>query len=179
MKGKKIIEYISSNVENISINLHFVFGLNTEQIKDLILNLAKAFKYNENLANKNQSLEVFSFENCKKLKKELLNLGLSSDTIGKVIVKSPVILLYSNQLDSVYYLFKNKKYCGYTILDDDKYVTYLLNENIKSNVISNNYVTDNMLKYYKVNDYKKEVFDSLESQFKLKNYYFKKKSVKR
>ena len=128
---------------------------------------------NENLANKNQSLEVFSFENCNKLKKELLNLGLSLDTIEKVIVKSPVILLYSNQLDSVYYLFKNKKYCGYTILDDDKYVTYLLNENIKSNVIFNNYVTDNMLKYYKVNDYKKEVFDSLENQFKLKNYYFK------
>ena len=125
---------------------------------------------NENLANKNQSLEVFSFENCNKL----LNLGLSLDTIEKVIVKSPVILLYSNQLDSVYYLFKNKKYCGYTILDDDKYVTYLLNENIKSNVISNNFVTDNMLKYYKVNDYKKEVFDSLESQFKLKNYYLKK-----
>ena len=129
---------------------------------------------NENLANKNQSLEVFSFEICNKLKKGLLNLGLSLDTIEKVIVKSPVILLYSNQLDSVYYLFKNKKYCGYTILDDDKYVTYLLNENIKSNVIFNNYVTDNMLKYYKVNDYKKEVFDSLESQFKLKNYYFKK-----
>lgn len=129
---------------------------------------------NENLANKNQSLEVFSFEKCNKLKKELLNLGLSLDTIEKVIVKSPVILLYSNQLDSVYYLFKNKKYCGYTILDDDKYVTYLLNENIKSNVIFNNYVTDNMLKYYKVNDYKKEVFDSLENQFKLKNYYFKK-----
>ena len=119
-------------------------------------------------------MEVFSFENCNKLKKELLNLGLNLDTIEKVIVKSPVILLYSNQLDSVYYLFKNKKYCGYTILDDDKYVTYLLNENIKSNVISNNFVTDNMLKYYKVNDYKKEVFDSLESQFKLKNYYFKK-----
>ena len=98
MKGKKVIEYISSNVENISINLHFVFGLNTEQIKDLILNLA----------NKNQSLKVFSFENCNKLKKELLNLGLSLDTIEKVIVKSPVILLYSNQLDSVYYLFKNK-----------------------------------------------------------------------
>ena len=54
MKGKKVIEYISSNVENISINLHFVCGLNTEQIKDLILNLAKAFKYNENLDNKNQ-----------------------------------------------------------------------------------------------------------------------------
>lgn len=36
MKGKKVIEYISSNVENISINLHFVFGLSTEQIKDLI-----------------------------------------------------------------------------------------------------------------------------------------------
>ena len=129
---------------------------------------------NENLANKNQSLEVFSFENCNKLKKELLNFALNLDTIEKVIVKSPVILLYSNQLDSVYYLFKNKKYCGYTILDDDKYVTYLLNENIKSNVIFNNYVTDNMLKYYKVNDYKKEVFDSLENQFKLKNYYFKK-----
>ena len=63
---------------------------------------------NENLANKNQSLEVFSFENCNKLKKELLNLGLNLDTIEKVIVKSPVILLYSNQLDSVYYLFKNK-----------------------------------------------------------------------
>lgn len=62
----------------------------------------------ENLANKNQSLEVFSFENCNKLKKELLNLGLNLDTIEKVIVKSPVILLYSNQLDSVYYLFKNK-----------------------------------------------------------------------
>ena len=63
---------------------------------------------NENLANKNQSLEVFSFENCNKLKKELLNLGLSLDTIEKVIIKSPVILLYSNKLDSVYYLFKNK-----------------------------------------------------------------------
>ena len=63
---------------------------------------------NENLAKKKQSLEVFSFENCNKLKKELLNLGLSLDTIEKVIVKSPVILLYSNQLDSVYYLFKNK-----------------------------------------------------------------------
>ena len=62
MKGKKVIEYISSNVENISINIHFVFGLNTEQIKDLILNLAKAFKYNENYSSLSTSISYYSGE---------------------------------------------------------------------------------------------------------------------
>ena len=101
--------------------------------------------------------------------------GLTEEEINMIIIKSPMITLYSNNLGYIYYLFKSKRYYGYTILDDNKINTYLLNRRLKSNIISNNYVVEKMINYYKVNNYNKETFDDLERDFKLKNYYFKKK----
>lgn len=175
MKSDDLIKSIKLNMETIYINILYVFGIKQREFEILILNLINSFKYNDNSHEKNFSMNVFSIEKLKELKRSLENIGLTEEEINMIIIKSPMIILYSNNLGYIYYLFKSKRYYGYTILDDNKINTYLLNRRLKSNIISNNYVVEKMINYYKVNNYNKETFDDLERDFKLKNYYFKKK----
>lgn len=175
MNYMNLVDYIESNVEKIYNNFVEVFKFNRNDFIVFIYNLIKSFGHNKNLLNKKYSEELISLNNLKKVQLALKELGLSEETIKKIIIKSPIIILYSDNLSYVYYLFKNNKYYGYTVLDDGEYNTYLMNENLKSNVISNNLIVDSMLNFYKVNNYNKDEFDKLESDFKLKNYYFKKK----
>lgn len=174
MKSDDLIKSIKLNMETIYINILYVFGIKQREFEILILNLINSFKYNDNSHEKNFSMNVFSIEKLQELKRSLENIGLTEE-INMIIIKSPMITLYSNNLGYIYYLFKSKRYYGYTILDDNKINTYLLNRRLKSNIISNNYVVEKMINYYKVNNYNKETFDDLERDFKLKNYYFKKK----
>lgn len=174
MKSDDLIKSIKLNMETIYINILYVFGIKQREFEILILNLINSFKYNDNSHEKNFSMNVFSIEKLQELKRSLENIGLTEEEINMIIIKSPMITLYSNNLGYIYYLFKSKRYYGYTILDDNKINTYLLNRRLKSNIISNNYVVEKMINYYKVNNYNKETFDDLERDFKLKNYYFKK-----
>ena len=175
MNNVELITYIKSNTEIMYRNFTAVFDFDKSEFKILILNLMMSFNYNDTLNEKEYSTEIFSINSLSNLKSTLVEVGLSDDEIKKIIIKSPIILLYSNKLNYIYYLYKNKKYYGYTILNEDNYSTYLLNDNLNSNIISNNYITEKMLEYYNVKNFDKEVFDSLETDFKLKNYYFKAK----
>lgn len=175
MNKEDIIAYIKSNINQIYHNFYDVFELDISQVDTLIINLIKTFKYNRKLSNKEYSTNIFSINNLSKIKEQLFQIGLSYDEIKKVIVKSPMIILYSEKLDYVYYLYKNRKYYGYIVLDSEGYDTYLFNDNLNSNVISNNYIVEQMLKYYNASSYDKETFDNMECDFKLKNYYLKRK----
>jgi len=176
MKKDDFFANIKLNIETIYDNIFNVFKITQEDFKILISNMINAFQYNEKLNEKEISVNIFSIENLQELKSMLTKIGLMEDEIKKVIVKSPIIILYSDKLSDIYYLFKNKKYCGYTILDNKEYNTFLLNDNLSSNIISNNYIIEKMIDYYNIKNFEKEDFDNLESDFKLKNYYFKKKS---
>ena len=175
MNKSELIEYIKLNISTIYNSFMSVFDFEKEDIEALIINLIKSFSLNERLNEKEYSASVFSEETLKGLKDEFKKLGIDSQMVKSIIIKSPIIILYADKLNSIYYLYKNKNYYGYTILDNYKYDTYLLNNNINSNIISNNYIIDKMLNYYDITEYKNENFEKLESDFKLKNYYFKKK----
>ena len=175
MKKNDFIKNIKLNIKDIYNNIFGVFEITKEEFNILILNIINSFQYNENLKKKEFSMNVFSIENLLELKSMLIKIGLTEEKIKRIIVKSPIILLYSDKLDDIYYLFKNKKYYGYTILDNKKYYTFLLNDYLNSNIISNNYIIEKMIDYYNIKKFEKEDFDNLESDFKLKNYYFKKK----
>ena len=121
MKKNDFITNIKINIENIYVNISDVFEIKKEEFKMLILNIINAFQYNEKLNEKEISMNIFSIENLQELKSTLIKIGLTEDEIKKIIVKSPIIILYSDKLSDIYYLFKNKKYYGYTILDNKKY----------------------------------------------------------
>ncbi len=175
MKEADFIENIELNIEDIYYSISDVFGIKKEEFRTLILNIINAFQYNEKLRKKDFSMSIFHIQNLLELKNLLMTLDLTEEEIKKIIVKSPIILLYSDKLNDIYYLYKSKKYYGYTILDNKEYDTFLLNENLNSNIVSNNYIVEKMLDYYKINNNEIKDFDNLESDFKLKNYYFKKK----
>ena len=178
MKNQELITYIQFNIKDIYNNLTIVFGLENKEIKLLFTNLISSFRYNKKLIKKECSTNIFSLDRLTELKRSLNELGLTDDEIRKIIVKSPIIILYSDRLNDIYYLYKNKKYYGYTVLDNEEYDTYLLNNNLDSNIISNNYITKKMLEYYKIRNYGNREFDNIEKDFKLKNYYFKRKGKK-
>ena len=175
MKNQDFIEYIKLNLKQIYNNISNVFGIDNEEFRILVLNIIKFFEYKKT-NKKEYSINVFSIDVLSKLKSELTKLGLTEEEIKQIITKSPIIILYSDNLNDIYYLYKNRNYYGYTVLYNGEYETYLLNSNLDSNIISNNYIIDRMFDYYNVKDYTNEEFDSLECDFKLKNYYFKKKS---
>ena len=77
---------------------------------------------------------------------------------------------------NVFCLFKADKFYGYTILVNNEYMTYMFNNNVQSNVITNNTMIDMMLS--SVADAKKQeqlkvYFKHLERNYSLKNFYFK------
>ena len=175
MKKIDFVDYINQNLKQIYNNIYSVFGITKEEFKILILNIIKFFEY-KNIDEKDYSPNVFSIDALSKLKLVLIKLELTEEEIKQIIIKSPIIILYCDNLKDIYYLYKNKKFYGYTILDNKEYETYLLNSNLNSNIISNNYIIDKMFDYYGVKNYSQEEFDKLECEFKLKNYYFKKKN---
>lgn len=175
MTREELIIFIKSNLKNIHNAFSAIFGLDKSEFQALMINLIKAFEFNENLNEKDYSADIFSPDNLLNLKDFLTKMALSDVEIKQIIVKSPIILLYSNELQNIYLLYKAQKCYGYTILDNGQHRTYLLNNNIPSNVVDNNYVTDQMLAYYNVKEFDNKEFDKIEKNFKLKNYYFKKK----
>ena len=177
MRKDDLLKYISTNSESIHFNLKNVFNINNDDFNTLIENLKRAFYFNKQLNSKEYSIFIFSIDNLSNLKNVLKDHSISEDIISKILIKSPIIILYSDNIDCIYYLFKNNKYYGYTILDDGKYNTYLLNNNLRSNIISNNYPVNIMTSFY---NYKLlDNFSSLESnKNKIKNYYFKEKKGK-
>ena len=176
MKYPELINYIKLNISIIYNNFTSVFKMNIEDFRLFIINLVDSFKYNRVFNSREYSQNAFSNTNLQELKNELIKLGLSEDEIKNIIIKSPIIILYSDRLSDIYYLYKNSKYYGYVILDDGEYDTFLLNENLSSNIVSNNFVTRKMLEYYNVTKFDKATFDRLEADYKLKNYYFKRKT---
>ena len=171
------IQTLKLNIKTIYSNISNVFGLTDEEFKELITNMINSFRYNRKLNEKKIYMNIFSIENLLSLKNILEKIGLGKEEIKKIIIKSPIIILYSDKLGKIYYIYKNKKYYGYTILDNKEFETYLLNDNLSSNIISNNYIVKQMLDYYGVKSYDKESFDTLEKELKVKNYYFKKKGL--
>lgn len=80
-----------------------------------------------------------------KLKENLKSVGLDELTIKNLIIKSPIIILFGDKLDDVFFLYKADKFYGYTILINNEYMTYMFNANVQSNVITNNTMIDMML----------------------------------
>ena len=175
MNLKDLVTYYKMNIKEINKNFNIVYNLNKEDCDLLFFNLFYSLSYNKDITIKDISYDIFNIVNLEKLKNALVDMKIKDDKIKDIITKSPIIILYSNRLDSIYYLYKNNKYFGYTVLDEDKYNTFLLNNNINSNVFSNNYIVNNMLEYHNVKNNNKEEFDRIEEDYKLKNYYFKKK----
>lgn len=80
-----------------------------------------------------------------KLKENLKSVGLDELTIKNLIIKSPIIILFGDKLDNIFFLYKVDKFYGYTILINNEYMTYMFNANVQSNVITNNTMIDMML----------------------------------
>lgn len=111
-----------------------------------------------------------------KLKENLKSVGLDELTIKNLIIKSPIIILFGDKLDNIFFLYKADKFYGYTILINNEYMTYMFNANIQSNVITNNTMIDMMLSSIadtKKQEQLKKHFIQLERNYSLKNFYFK------
>lgn len=180
MENKRTMEKFINDMSALYRNLKDVFDIGSEEFKQLLTNLILAAEYNKDLFSSEFDLESFKPEFLKKLKGELSGLGFDNNAIREFIVKSPILLVYANKLDRVYYIYKNNKCHGYSVLYDYRYSTFLVNENLKSSVVENNYITDQMLRYYakgEKSEISKNSFDELLCSNKVKNYYFKKKPM--
>ena len=168
------IKYLKDRDDNLSIKdankqnpiyqiFRITFGLTSKEFDALAKNLRMAVVCNDYLKEINSDLYLFSYELLSKLKENL-------------IIKSPIIILFSDKLDNIFFLYKADKFYGYTILVNNEYMTYMFNNNVQSNVITNNTMIDMMLS--SVADAKKQeqlkvYFKHLERNYSLKNFYFK------
>lgn len=181
------IKYLKDRADNLSIKdankqnpiyqiFRITFGLTSKEFDALAKNLRMAVVCNDYLKEINSDLYLFSYELLSKLKENLKSVGLDELTIKNLIIKSPIIILFSDKLDNVFFLYKADKFYGYTILVNNEYMTYMFNNNVQSNVITNNTMIDMMLS--SVADAKKQeqlkvYFKHLERNYSLKNFYFK------
>lgn len=152
------------------------FGLTSKEFDTLAKNLRMAVACNDYLKEVESNFFVFSFEMLSKLKEDLKSVGLDELTIKNLIIKSPIIILFGDKLDDVFFLYKADKFYGYTILVNNEYMTYMFNANVQSNVITNNTMIDMMLNSIadtKKQEQLKKHFIQLERNYSLKNFYFK------
>lgn len=175
MSRDEIIEFIKDNMKSIYDNFKTTFDITIEEFEKIIINFILSFDYNASLRKKDISKEIFSVESLNALRDTLREYGIKDKQIKSVIIKSPIILIYDKELERIHYIYKKDKYIGYTIVEDDEYNTYLYNENIDSNLVSNNYIADQIIKYKNIDKDKLTDFIKAEENYKLKNYYYKKK----
>ena len=166
-----------ANKQNLIYQIfRITFGLTSKEFDALAKNLRMAVACNDYLKDVESNLCVFSFEMLSKLKENLKSVGLDELTIKNLIIKSPIIILFGDKLDDVFFLYKADKFYGYTILINNEYMTYMFNANVQSNVITNNTMIDMMLSSIadtKKQEQLKKHFIQLERNYSLKNFYFK------
>ncbi len=146
MKNKAIINSINLNLESIYKNLNTIFKINLEEFKTLIANLISFLENDENSNKRDFSEDALLFNNLKELNKAIMNLSIDKDEIKYIIINSPIILLYSNKVDNMYFLHKKNTHFGYIVLNEDENDKYLLNNT--SDAINNNENVDNQEKEY-------------------------------
>ena len=146
MKNKAIINSINLNLESIYKNLNTIFKINLEEFKTLIANLISFLENDENSNKREFSEDALLFNNLKELNKAIMNLSIDKDEIKYIIINSPIILLYSNKVDNMYFLHKKNTHVGYIVLNEDANDKYLLNNT--SDAINNNENVDSQEKEY-------------------------------
>ncbi len=175
MTLKEFRKYLVSTGPSLYHNFQEVFAFSREDYLHFLQNLLVSLKYYAPNIKLVIDVEVFSIENLNHLKKFFADLQIEDDIRNQVLVKSPIIVLFANKISDIYAIFKNDIYRGYTLLQDNQYCSYMFNEKLDRNIWMNNYVVDMMLQSLK--DLDKEdyvrMFQELEQEYSLKNYYFK------
>ena len=111
------IKYLKDRDDNLSIKdankqnpiyqiFRITFGLTSKEFDALAKNLRMAVVCNDYLKEINSDLYLFSYELLSKLKENLKSVGLDELTIKNLIIKSPIIILFSDKLDNVFFLYK-------------------------------------------------------------------------
>lgn len=160
------------------------------QCKTILTNLYKLLK-NEDFFNeyftKNSSYNFFNERDLFSLVKFVNEKTNDINITKNIIINSPLILVFSNNIDDIYFLYKGNSFEGYVLLQgkDFKAYRYIENENvhIQKATVECNYLIKNILNDLNREDIKESLkIDGKESMKDkmnalnsgVKRYFFKK-----
>lgn len=165
-------------------------------IKKVVSNLINDIYSDEfyNIFLKDKSLQdILTKDNFYNLISFLESKGLEETEIKSIILNSPIILLFSSNLEDIYLIFKRNVCQGFLLLSQNTYRSYKVLSNdyenaygsINSYMLNYDYVVSEMFQALRREDIAKslniDAGDSLKSKCdklvktqSLKNYFFKK-----
>ena len=122
-----ISQYFIGNFNNIYRDMHSVFKLDPEIVRDIIIHLI-SISFKDDFYK--EFMKVDSINKCFK-KKNLLQLNnyfsslkFTKSEINLLLKYTPEILLYSNRIRDIYPLYKSSDFKGYVLLNGEDYRAY-------------------------------------------------------
>lgn len=200
--GKDFCNFLSQNFKSIYYNFNNVFKINYEEYLNLMKIVMKNLYYDNFYKNLLCDINFFiSFdkESLLEIQNYFMSVGLLEEKIKKLILSTPQILFFSNNLNNIFPIFKNRDFVGVALLHGNDYRAYsfndlnlnliLLNTLLKESDVNDcNYLVENMLKSLDREDVVETLnfkfnsdtplinkFEILSTDYSKKNYYFKKK----
>lgn len=198
MEDNELIIFFKDNISEIYKNINSVYNIDksefTSLVKRIIHDLTTDSFYIKMLHN-DKLPPKFDSESLMIIKKFLLELGFDNKKIKDIILKIPEMLLFSNNIENIYPIFKGNDFEGCAFLNGKSYKSYLYFEGDDEyhfdkdinyiNSYDYDYLVNMMLNSLNRKDIKNESkldnnpdlkakFKALTKDYSLKNYYFKK-----
>lgn len=122
---KELAENIILNIDQIFENMNTIFNISKDEMTKIITHILYIDDdvFYKSVIN-SKSLLCFSEKNLIKLKNYLKEMTDDDNLIKNIIVYIPEILLFSNNCNNIFPLYKSNEFKGIVLLNNEKYKAY-------------------------------------------------------
>lgn len=197
MQSKEFLEILRNNTDDLFQNFHDIYKLNFKQTIDIlerIINNALNDEFFKKMLENQEIDFLFDKNYLLRIKNHLLSFGITEETIKRIIINTPQILLFSNNIDNIHLLFKNNFYKGYVLTHNNDYKSYGFFNSLSIDdydITNCDYIIRDMFNSLERNDIKTinnfnekpkiqldDKINALTKENSKKNFYFKTPTIK-
>lgn len=122
LRDKKTIALMVKNLGILGLSKKEILFL----LKGIFISILNDEFFNMKIKDKNELVNMLiSEDNLQNIIEFLLNKKCNIELIKEILIENPQILLYGDNLDNAFVIYKNQYYKGYVLVNDNDYRSYL------------------------------------------------------
>ena len=122
LRDKKTIALMVKNLGILGLSKKEILFL----LKGIFISILNDEFFNMKIKDKNELVNMLiSEDNLQNIIEFLLNKKCNIELIKEILIENPQILLYGDNLNNAFVIYKNQYYKGYVLVNDNDYRSYL------------------------------------------------------
>ncbi len=122
LRDKKTIALMVKNLGILGLSKKEILFL----LKGIFISILNDEFFNMKIKDKNELVNMLiSEDNLQNIIEFLLNKKCNIKLIKEILIENPQILLYGDNLNNIFVIYKNQYYKGYVLVNDNDYRSYL------------------------------------------------------